>query len=95
MAPRRNVLHSADVFPNSESLSRNLLHIEQSVLERYVTGALIDEDELAPAEEHLLVCHQCQDRLASFDAKQPSEFARHAKARRMPRAGFHFIAALQ
>ena len=41
-------------------------HIEEETLELYALGRL-GEDEAAPVEEHLLVCHFCQDRLAATD----------------------------
>src|SRR5215210_124744 len=41
-------------------------HPEEEVLERYALGKL-DESAAAPIEEHVLVCHECQDRLAAAD----------------------------
>lgn len=35
-------------------------HLSEEIIERYAMGKL-DECELAPAEEHLLVCQQCRD----------------------------------
>jgi hypothetical protein len=49
-------------------------HIEEELLERYSLGKL-GEDECASLEEHLLVCHSCQDRLAETD-----EFVRTIRA---------------
>jgi hypothetical protein len=42
-------------------------HIDEEILERYALGKL-DENDAAPLEEHLFVCHACQDRLADADA---------------------------
>ncbi|MGE5647003.1 MAG: anti-sigma factor family protein [Acidobacteriota bacterium] len=36
-------------------------------LDQYATGKLEDESCVAAVEEHLLVCHECQDRLAELD----------------------------
>jgi hypothetical protein len=44
----------------------NHTHPEEEALERYSLGKL-DESEAAPIEEHLFVCHECQDRLAVTD----------------------------
>ena len=41
-------------------------HISEDTLERYAMNQLPDA-ELAPVEEHLLVCTDCQDRLAGID----------------------------
>ncbi len=41
-------------------------HIEEDTLERYAMDQVPDFDS-APVEEHLLVCHNCQDRLAEID----------------------------
>ena len=41
-------------------------HIDEEILERYALGRLT-EDGAAPVEEHLLVCHWCQDALAAAD----------------------------
>ena len=41
-------------------------HIDEETLERYALGRL-GEEEAAPVEEHLLICHSCQDRLAAAD----------------------------
>ena len=64
--------HAADVpaFFNRDSnagVPRNLLHVEQELLERYALGEVHDEDELGPMEEHLLICEECIDRLAELD----------------------------
>jgi hypothetical protein len=42
-------------------------HIDEEILERYALGKLGEED-VAPLEEHLFVCHACQDRLDDTDA---------------------------
>ena len=34
-------------------------HISDDELERLILGRITDEAELAPLEEHLLVCHEC------------------------------------
>ncbi len=41
-------------------------HIDDDALEAYSMGRLA-EAEAAPLEEHLLVCPECQDRLAGWD----------------------------
>jgi anti-sigma factor RsiW len=41
-------------------------HIPEDLLELYSLGRL-DESQLAPVEEHLLICHDCQDRLEGID----------------------------
>jgi len=41
-------------------------HIDEETLECYALGRLA-EDEAASVEEHLLVCHSCQDELAAAD----------------------------
>jgi hypothetical protein len=46
--------------------SRNS-HIGNNDLEAYALGRIYDEAELAPIEEHLLVCDVCQDRLCYDD----------------------------
>jgi hypothetical protein len=43
-------------------------HIGEDVLELYALDRIHDEERLAPIEEHLLVCHSCQDRLRQEDA---------------------------
>ena len=42
-------------------------HIDDETLDRYALGKL-SEDDAAPIEEHLLVCHACQDRLDRADS---------------------------
>ena len=37
-------------------------HLSDDLLELYVMGRL-DEPELAPLEEHLLICEECRNRL--------------------------------
>jgi hypothetical protein len=41
-------------------------HIAQDVLEAYALGHLSEADEES-VEEHLLICHECQDRLGEID----------------------------
>jgi len=41
-------------------------HIDEDTLERYAMNRL-PEAEAAAVEEHLLVCQDCQDRLAGID----------------------------
>ena len=41
-------------------------HIPEDWLERYSLGTL-EEPLMAPLEEHLLICHLCQDRLVETD----------------------------
>jgi hypothetical protein len=43
-------------------------HIDDEVLSLYATNRIKGEDDLAHIEEHLLVCHTCQDRLRFEDA---------------------------
>lgn len=43
-----------------------VVHIPEDLLERYAMGMLSDS-ETGPLEEHLLVCHECQDRLRAVD----------------------------
>ena len=40
-------------------------HLSDTTLENYAMNKLTDD--LAACEEHLLVCHDCQDRAASWD----------------------------
>jgi hypothetical protein len=42
-------------------------HLDDETLDRYALGKL-SEVESAPVEEHLLVCHACQDKLDAADA---------------------------
>ncbi len=41
-------------------------HITEDILEAYSLGQ-ISETDVAPVEEHLLVCRECQDRLQATD----------------------------
>jgi hypothetical protein len=41
-------------------------HIAEDSLEQYAMGA-VPEPEVAPLEEHLLICAACQDRLQAAD----------------------------
>ncbi|MGJ5813669.1 hypothetical protein [Paludibaculum fermentans] len=41
-------------------------HIAEDSFEQYSMGTL-EDSQLAPLEEHLLVCHECQDRLKTTD----------------------------
>ena len=43
-------------------------HIDDDDLERYVLDQL-SEAEAAPIDEHLLVCQECQDRLAQVNQR--------------------------
>ncbi len=47
--------------------TENEMHVSDELLELYALGRL-PEDQVAPLEEHLLVCPACQDRLAETDA---------------------------
>jgi hypothetical protein len=58
-------------------------HISDYDLERYAMGAVKDEAELAPLEEHLLVCGQCIDRAEKNEAYVKT--IRAALARRLAR----------
>ncbi|MGD1097102.1 MAG: zf-HC2 domain-containing protein [Bryobacteraceae bacterium] len=42
-------------------------HISDDQLELYLMGRL-NEQELAPLEEHLLICEECRDRLEKTEA---------------------------
>jgi hypothetical protein len=44
----------------------SLDHITEDSLERYSMGTL-PESETGPLEDHLLICHECQDRLRATD----------------------------
>lgn len=48
-------------------------HLSDTTLENYAMNRFIDD--LAGCQEHLLVCHDCQDRAASWD-----QFVRVIKA---------------
>jgi anti-sigma factor RsiW len=41
-------------------------HVPEETLDLYVVGRL-DEPDLAPVEEHLLICAECQDRTRDLD----------------------------
>jgi anti-sigma factor RsiW len=41
-------------------------HISEDLLELYSLGRL-EEPQLAPVEEHLLICHDCLDRVEQMD----------------------------
>lgn len=43
-------------------------HISDHDLERYHLGMVNDEAELAPLEEHLLCCSECQERAGATAA---------------------------
>ena len=45
-------------------------HLDVDVVERYVFGELA-ETELAPAEEHLLVCETCRQAVSEMDIFAP------------------------
>ena len=45
-------------------------HLEMDVVESYVAGELT-ETELAPAEEHLLVCEMCRQAVSEMDVFAP------------------------
>jgi hypothetical protein len=45
-------------------------HLEMEVVERYVFDELA-ESELAPAEEHLLVCETCRQAVSEMDVFAP------------------------
>ena len=45
-------------------------HLEMDVVERFVFGELT-EPELAPAEEHLLVCEACRQAVSEMDVFAP------------------------
>jgi uncharacterized protein YlaI len=43
-------------------------HIDDDALERYVLD-LLSEGDAAPIDHHLLVCQECQDRLAQVNQR--------------------------
>jgi hypothetical protein len=43
------------------------LHLSDTTLEAYALGTLTDESQLAACEEHLLICHDCQNRAGAWD----------------------------
>ena len=43
------------------------VHASEDQLERYALGKVCSDEELAPLEEHLLVCPECQDRLQEVE----------------------------
>ncbi len=44
------------------------MHPDEDTLERYVMGAIRNEAELAPLEEHLLACPHCVARAEQMEA---------------------------
>jgi anti-sigma factor RsiW len=42
-------------------------HISEELLEQYAVSGSLPEAELAPLEEHLLICPDCQDPLKELD----------------------------
>jgi anti-sigma factor ChrR (cupin superfamily) len=42
-------------------------HLDEEKLEQYALGVLAAE-ALPPFEQHVLICHGCQDRLAEMEA---------------------------
>lgn len=40
-----------------------MVHPAADLLDRYAAFTFIPEEELAPLEEHLLVCHSCHSRV--------------------------------
>lgn len=42
-------------------------HISDHDLERYYLGMIVNEAEIAPLEEHLLVCPECVERAMASD----------------------------
>ncbi len=61
-------MHFNDLATNHCDMTNGIHgdHIDEETLECYALGRLC-EDEAAPVEEHLLVCHSCQDGLAAAD----------------------------
>jgi hypothetical protein len=45
----------------------NAGHISDHDLERYALGTITDESQLAPLEEHLLICPECLERAQESD----------------------------
>jgi hypothetical protein len=54
------------VVPTTMADKSEIYHVDEETLDRYALGKL-SEDGAAPVEEHLLVCHACQDRLDAAD----------------------------
>jgi len=48
-------------------LESGFVHAPEDQLERYALGMVSSEEELAPLEEHLLVCPECQDKLREVE----------------------------
>lgn len=89
----------------SSDLYTMTAHIDDETLERYSLGRLTDT-ELAPVEDHLLICTECQDKLAEADeytrvmraalAELPPREAPHSWVRRLwplPKAAWVPVAA--
>lgn len=49
-------------------MRRALKHVQDEDLERYCLGTITEEAEIAPIEEHLMVCSECIDRAQAQDA---------------------------
>ena len=72
-------------------------HIDDERIEQYALGTLPDAD-VCPIEEHLLVCHRCQDSLAAAERfiagmRSAGPKLRAERARRTPEKRFYPIAA--
>jgi hypothetical protein len=48
--------------------ARQAEHISDEDLERLIIGTITDEAELAPLQQHLLVCADCIERAEAADA---------------------------
>ena len=57
---------SALLFLGEIGYREIVVHISDNDLERYALGSL-PEAELAPLEEHLLICSECRDRLEATE----------------------------
>ena len=65
-------------------------HIPEHDLERLILGTITDETELAPLEEHLLVCAECIDRAEQtrqYVSTMKEALARLEKAKRASTKG--------
>ncbi len=58
-------------------------HLNEEEIEEYSLGS-VSEDQLAPLEEHLLVCEACQNRVQEADGFAASMRAATQEARRPP-----------
>jgi hypothetical protein len=63
-------------------------HLDEKQIEQYALGVLAPE-AISPFEQHVLICHGCQDRVVEMEASvlgMQAE-ARQVREREMQRAG--------